>query len=455
MRSRTLWQDWRAIAALAWPVLVGQLAIIAFGVIDTMMVGRYAALDLAALGLGTSIYVTVYVGLTGILGALSPIAAQLYGGRRFGEIGEQVRQSFWLALGLAILGMLILAFPQPLLRIADAPPELAERSLAYLRLLSFGLPAAMLFRLYNSLSTALGKPRLVMALQLIGLALKVPANLWLVFGGHGMPALGGPGAALATVAINWTMTLISVAVVMRSAFYRPLGIFLHLSAPHPARIWALLRLGVPMGLSYLIEVSSYTFMALFIAHFGTTQLAGHQIAGNLGAVLYMTPMSIGIACATLVAQALGAGDARGAQRLSRHGVLGAGLLALLYAALVLALRTPVVSLYTDDPRVIAAAASLLGIVALYHVCDAFQITAAFVLRAYKVAVIPTLIYAFALWGVGLGGGYWLGFDVPGWVPAAWQGARGFWIANTASLGIAALALLTYRRRVARRALAHR
>jgi MATE family multidrug resistance protein len=125
--------DLRRIAALAWPVLIGQLAIIAFGVIDTAMVGRYSALDLAALGLGSSIYISVYIGLTGILTALQPIAAQLYGARREAEIGEEVRQALWLGIALVVIGFVILYFPGPLLDLAHAPDALRERTSSYLR----------------------------------------------------------------------------------------------------------------------------------------------------------------------------------------------------------------------------------------------------------------------------------------------------------------------------------
>lgn len=117
-----MWPDVRKIVALAWPVLIGQLAIIAFAVIDTAMVGRYSATDLAALGLGSSIYISVYIGLTGILTALQPIAGQLFGARHEAEIGEEVRQALWLAAVLSVIGFVCLYFPQPLLRIADTPP---------------------------------------------------------------------------------------------------------------------------------------------------------------------------------------------------------------------------------------------------------------------------------------------------------------------------------------------
>ncbi|WP_321815835.1 MULTISPECIES: MATE family efflux transporter [unclassified Paraburkholderia] len=442
--------DVRRIAGLAWPVLVGQLAIIAFGVIDTAMVGRYSALDLAALGLGSSIYVSVYIGLTGILSALQPVAAQLYGARKDTEIGEEVRQAFWLALVLMVIGFTILYFPGPLLDLARAPDALRDRTIGYLRLLSFGLPASLAFRIYSSLTNAVGRPRLVMFLQVGALALKIPLNTWLIFGGLGVPALGGPGCALASTSINWALALCAAVAFTRIDVFAPFEIFKHFCWPVWKRQAELLKLGIPMGLSYLIEVTSYTFMAIFIARLGTTTLAGHQIAGNMGAVLYMTPLSIGVATSTLVAQALGGGRHAEARTLARHGVMTAVAIACCYGAIVYVLRPLIIGGYTPDPAVAVAAMPLVAIVTVYHVFDALQITTAFALRAYKVAVVPTVIYAIALWGVGLGGGYALGFDVFGTLPAWATGARGFWIANAASLVIAGAGLVVYLSRVSTR-----
>lgn len=445
-----MFNDLRRIAGLAWPVLIGQLAIIAFGVIDTAMVGRYSALDLAALGLGSSIYISVYIGLTGILTALQPVAAQLYGARRDLEIGEEVRQALWLGLALVVIGFAILYFPGPLLDLAHPSAALHERTASYLRLLSFGLPASLAFRVYSSLANAVGQPRLVMILQVGALALKVPLNQWLIFGGLGVPALGGPGCALASTALNWALAAFAVLALTRVDVFAPFEIFKRFCWPQWKRQAELLKLGIPMGLSYLIEVTSYTFMALFIARFGTTTLAGHQIAGNLGAVLYMTPLSIGIATSTLVAQALGAQRAAQARRLARHGIATAVVIACGYSAIVFALRPLIIGGYTPDPAVSLAAMPLVAIVALYHVFDALQVTTAFALRAYKVVVVPTVIYAVALWGVGLGGGYLLGFDVIGATPSWMTGARGFWIANTASLVIAGAGLAVYLARISAR-----
>ncbi len=447
--SGTILGDVRRIAGLAWPVLVGQLAIIAFGVIDTAMVGRYSALDLAALGLGSSIYISVYISLTGILSALQPLSAQLYGARRDAEIGEAVRQALWLSLVLMVIGCAILYFPGPLLDLARAPETLRERTVDYLRLLSFGLPAGLAFRIYSSLANAVGRPRLVMFLQVSALVLKVLLNRWLIFGGLGVPELGGPGCALASTAINWALAVFAVLALTRIDVFTPFGIFRHFCWPHWKRQAELLKLGIPMGLSYLIEVTSYTFMAIFIARLGTTTLAGHQIAGNIGAVLYMTPLSIGVATSTLVAQALGGKRPAEARLLARHGVVTAVSLACCFALAVFALRPFIIGGYTPDPAVLTTAMPLVAIVALYHVFDALQVTTAFALRAYKVVVVPTVIYAIALWGVGLGGGYALGFDVTGTLPLWATGARGFWLANMASLAIAGAGLTLYLSRVSR------
>ncbi len=442
--------DIRNIVGLAWPVLVGQLAIIAFGVIDTAMVGRFSAVDLAALGLGSSIYVSVYVGLTGVVLALQPIAGQLFGARRHAEIGEEVRQALWLAAGLAVLGFAVMYFPAPLLAIARVPPALYERTELYLRIAAFGLPASLAFRVYSALANAVGKPRLVMMLQVAALFAKVALNFWFIFGGLEVPPLGGPGCALASTLINFALAGIALTLLARLELFAPFGIFARFCWPSASRLAALLKLGLPMGLSYLIEVTSYTFMALFIARFGTTTLAGHQIIGNFGAVLYMTPMSIGIATSTLVAHALGGGRHDAARTLARHGIALACAIGCSYAAISWVLRPLILAGYTPDAAVIAAATPLLPIMLVYHIFDTFQTATAFVLRAYKVAVVPTVIYAVALWGVGLGGGYLLGFDIGGGVPEWLTGARGFWAANAASLAAAGAGLFVHWRSVSTR-----
>lgn len=445
----TLFQDLRRIVSLAAPVLAGQLAVIAFGVIDTVMAGRASATDLAAVGLGGSIYITIYISLMGVLQALAPIAGQLYGAGRVEAIGAEVRQAAWLGAALAIPGVLLLAFPGPLLAFAKAPPELVDKASAYLHFGAFGLPAALGFRIYSALNNALSRPIMVTVLHVGGLALKVPLNAWFIHGGLGVPAMGGPGCGLASTLISWVWCIAGLLILRYGGAYRALRIFDTWSWPSAAPLRALLRLGVPMGLTYLIEITSFTLMSIFITRLGTVTLAGHQIIANLGAVAYMLPLSLGIATSTLVAQHIGARDLAGATRLAWRGIRLAVGLAMLTGALLWLLRKPVLHAYASDPAVVAAALPLVLFVAFYQAFDAVQVMTAFILRAYKVALIPTLIYAGSLWGIGLGGGYVLGFGLIGGLPAFTRGAGGFWLANSVSLAIAGALLVRYFNRVSK------
>ena len=186
----------------------------------------------------------------------------------------------------------------------------------------------------------------------------------------------------------------------------------------------------------MIEVTGFTFLALFISRLGAAPVAGHQIAANLVALMFMMPLAIANASGTLVAQRIGAGDAADARHLSWHGLLiGVGCASLLGAAVYLS-RAVIVGLYTHDAVIAAAAFPLLAWVVLFHVADAAQTVAAFVLRAYRIATVPLVIYAVAIWGVGLGGGYALAFDASGAVPPALRGAPGFWAAATVGLMLA-------------------
>lgn len=440
----------RHIASLAWPILVGQLAVIANGVIDTALTSRYSATDLAALALGASIYVSIFVGLSGVLASLSPVIGQLFGAQRFSDIGTEVKQGWWLAAFLTLIGTVLLLFPQPLLTLAHASPALQAKATLYLRILILALPATMGFRIYTGLNTALGRPKMVMVLQIGGLALKFPLSALFVFGGFGVPSMGGPGCAIATAIIAWTTFLIGLLILRTSPSYQAYGIF-HTGfiKPRWIALKELLRLGVPMGLSYLIEVTAFTFMALFIARFGDIAIAGHQIVANFATVLYMLPLAIASATGTLVAQAIGAHDIGRAKRVGYAGIRLAAILSVSTGCLVWLLREVIVRAYTPDPSIAGAALPLFVFIAFYQLFDSVQVTTAFVLRAYKVAVVPTVMYAVALWGVGLGGGYLLGLDPLGTSPAIFHGAAGFWMGNSSSLAVVAAGLLWYLRIVQR------
>lgn len=443
-------EDIPSLLKLAGPLLIGQLAVIAFGVLDTAMTARYSADDLAALAMASAIFISIYVGLTGVISALAPIAGQLFGAKRFSEIGEEVRQATWLALGLSVLGCFILLNADHLLAISQMNAAIEGKAKLYLNILAIGLPASMGMRVLMALHNAVSRPTVITVVQIIGLALKLPLNLLFIYGGFGIEGMGGPGCAVATVIINWSWLIMTLGFVLFDRFYRPFKIFVRFSMPNWHRIWTLLKLGAPIGFSYLIEVTSFTFMSLFIARLGTTALAGHQIVANMGTVIYMVPLSLSIATMTLVSQSIGANKPERAEEIGWSSVFFTTSLCITIGIAVWILRVQLLDLYDPPAEVKAFSIPLFLFIAFYQVFDALQITAAFILRAYRIAFWPMVIYAGSLWGVGLGGGYLMGFNVLGNTPAFLQGANGFWAGNSLSLALAACFLLYLFRRTAER-----
>ena len=440
----------RRIAALAWPMFVGQVAVLGFSTVDTVLIARHSALDLAALAIGAAAYISVFIGFMGVVMALGPIAGQLYGARRLLDAGHAFQQTVWLALVLSVAGGGLLLFPEPFLELSHATPEVASRARGYLAGVAFALPPALLFTAYRAFNVAVSRPKAVMALQVGALVVKVPLTALFVFGldvatplGHlHVPDWGAPGCGAAT-AIVMTAQALAAAVVLRTdRFYAPFGLQGRFARPDRAGFAALLRLGVPMGLSMLVEVTGFTFMAFFVARLGATPVAGHQIAVNMVSLMYMLPLALANAAGTLVAQRIGAAEPGAARRVGWHGVLiGAGAGAAV-GAVVFGLRHALVRAYTGDAAIVAAALPLLAWVALFHFADAIGAVTSFVLRAYRIVNAPLVISAIAIWGVGLAGGYVLAFDVTGAGPQGLRGAQGFWSAATLGLVVAAVLLLS-------------
>jgi MATE family multidrug resistance protein len=450
---RSAWQAWRIsvrrILPLAWPVMVGQIAVLAFSTLDTVLVARHSAADLAALAIGSAAYITVFVGLMGVIMAIAPIAGRHYGAGQLDLAGDQLHQAVWLALALALPGCALLSWPEPFLRLAQAPPEVAAKVSAYLLGLAVALPGSLLFTAFRGFNTAISQPRRAMSLQLLGLGLKLPLSTALVIGvtlpglpaALNIPSLGVVGCGIATAAAMWLQAGLAWRALRHDPLYARFGLQQGgLHAPRRAALLAQLRLGAPMGLAILVEVTGFTFMAIFIARLGNTAVAGHQISANLVALLFMASLGIANATGALVAQDIGAGQPARARALGWHGVALACVVAVLLGGAVTLARVQVVSLYTADAKIAAAALPLLVWALLFHTADAAQTVAAFVLRAWHLATWPLIVYALAVWGLGLGGGYALAFDVGGHIPPALHGARGFWIATTAGLIAAALAM---------------
>ena len=427
--------EFKTIARHAGTVLVGQLAVMSFGVADTVIAGRYSPQALAVLSLASSIYISIYVALNGLLQALLPVWSELHGAGKTRELGRSFRQTLYITALATLTGMAGLWFPDPWLSWTQVPLELWPDVRSYLRILAIALVPSLLFRMYSTLNQSLGLPRLVTWLQAGALLVKIPLSLVFTFGLGPWPGLGVVGCAWATLVVNSLMMLTGLWLLRTQDIYQPYGLWQRIEVPQWPLLKRYLQLGIPAGLTVMVEVTSFTMMALFVARLGAVASAGHQIAASLASVLYMVPLALGIASSARTGYWLGAQQAGKARRAT---YLGLGLTvgaALVCVGALLAGREAIAHAFTTDPVVAQTATVWLGWVALYHLADAVQATSVFLLRCYRITVAPLVIYTALLWGAGLMGGYlWAYQDSAlglSWTPR--PSVDTFWITSTMAL----------------------
>ena len=420
----------------AWPVLVAQLLSMSMMIADTVIAGRYGTLDLAAVAVGSGVYISVVMLLVGVLQAVAPTVAHHFGAGRNDEIGPALQQGFWLALMLALPGIALLASPDFLLALSRVPGDVTEKTRGYLLATAVGLPAVLLYRTFYAFNNALGRTRALMAISFVATTTHVPLSWALVNGHLGLAPLGVVGCGVSTAAVSWLALGCGAIYLARNPAYRRYHLFSQWRGPRRADLASLLKLGVPMGLSTFIEVSSFTLIALFAARLGAEAVAGHRVVANLAALVYMLPLAMSIAILVLVGQAAGAHDWHRARATIRVGMILTSGIASLVGALLWLAREPIVGLFSDDVAVRAVALALILFVCVYQLFDAVQTVAAHALRGNKVTFLPMLLHALCFWGIGLAGGYWMTFHAG--TRATAPNVAGFWEAGVVSTIAASL-----------------
>lgn len=431
-----------ALLALAAPMGIAQMAQVATGFVNTVMAGRVSPSDLAAVSIGASVWMTVFLTLSGVVGALNPIIAHHLGGKAVERIGPEVRQGVWMGAALGLAGMALLLWLRPWLAVwLSLDPAVALKVDGYLTGAALGMPAMLLYRVLHAYTSSVSQTRPIMLVSLGALGLNIPLNYILIHGLFGLPAMGGAGCGWASGLVFWISLLVLALHTRRAGVYRDYSVWQRLERPDWAAQRQLLRLGVPIALSIFMEVSSFTFIALLLAPLGTTMVAGHQVVLNFSGLLYMIPQCLATALTVRVGQALGAGAPDEAHLRSRVGMmLGLGFAVVCAAGMLLG-RDLIPRFYSADAQVVALAASLLTLAAAFQLSDAVQLIATGALRGYRVTTRPMLVHVVTFWGIGLAGGAWLGLghgEVWGYTRPL--GAHGFWLALTASLTLAALLL---------------
>lgn len=433
----------RALWHLAWPILIGQLANVGMAVVDVAMAGHASADDLAGVSLGVSIWNMVIITLMGIMMSVTPLVSHHVGAKEFHLVPHVVRQGMWKALGVGCIAWVLANLAAEIFNHMALEPQVRELARSFVHITSFALPAFACYRVLYGYSASLNQTKPLMGIAIGALLLNVLINWLLVFGNWGFPRLGGLGCAWATLLCVWFNLLGLLWWMRRSAVYRetwPFGVF---EAPHWAKLGSLMRLGLPIGVTYFAETSAFGLIALLVARFGSNQVAAHQIALNFASLVFMVPLSLGVALLTRVGQSLGAGDPQAARFRSWVGVGSALGFAVLSATGMALFNTQIAAAYTNDLVVAAMASHLLFLAAVFQLSDATQVVTSCAIRGYKVTRTPMLIHLTAFWVFSLPLGYALGL-APVWLPwhpAQPMAAQGFWIALVVGLTIAAVGLV--------------
>lgn len=430
----TLQEKTKQIFILLIPILITQLGMFSMVFFNTIMSGKYHSTALAGVAIGSSIWSPIFMGISGILLAVSPIAAQRFGEKKSNEVASVVKQGIYLSIMIAAvvitLGFFLLV---PILDIMNLESEVRETAFHYLVGLSYGILPLFIFNVLRSFIYALGKTRVIMVIMLLSLPANFFLNYVLIFGNWGFPELGGAGAGYATSITYWAIMGMTVFIVRTQEPFSSYHVFADLKEFSWDKCKEILKIGVPMGLSTFFETSMFALVTILLSKFNVTTIAAYQSALNIVSFLYMIPISISTALTVLVGYEVGARRYKDAKQYSWLGVYLAIFIALVTGLLVVVFRYHVAGFYSNETAVINLTANFLIFALFFQICDAIQVTAQAALRGYKDVNLAFIMTLIAYWLICLPVGYLLAHYTS-------LEARGYWIGLTVGLLAAGIAL---------------
>lgn len=424
---------------IAWPLFIAQVAQMGTGVVDTVMAGRYSEQDLAAIAIGYNIWLPVYLLILGILFANATIVAQDFGAERFEKIRKQLPQSLWVAVAAGFLLGPLVWFCDPLLSLLQLNPTTQSKALAYTQMVALGLPAVGVFHALRFHTQGLGITTPFAVASVIGFIANIPLNYAFIYGVGGAPELGAEGCGIATAISMWLSLLLIGAYVLWDKTLRPYLPRWEPVAPDGAIIGEILSLGIPIGLTFFLEVGVFSLIALLVSTLGDTAMASHQIAFNIWDMFYVPMLALGTAMSTRMGHAIGAGEHEGVYRALWVGSLLASTIALCTTLLLLAVPGAIIALYTTSADIQSLATLLIRLAAFFILLDAVQIIGSFTLRAFKETRFPFIAMVVSYWLIALPLGWWLGIER---ATSVADGAASFWYATILGIGVCAALICT-------------
>ncbi|MGV3464413.1 MAG: MATE family efflux transporter [Heyndrickxia sp.] len=416
------------------PILFTQIAMYAMNFFDTMMSGKYAKADLAGVAIGSSLWVPVFTGLSGILLSVTPIIAHLVGAKKKKDVAFSVIQGIYAAIFLAIIILILGSIAlDPILQHMNLEAHVRNVAKYYLVALSFGIIPLFIYNVLRSFMDALGMTRVTMIITLLSLPINVALNFLFIFGNGGMPELGGIGSGVASAITYWLIMFIALGVIHLQKPFSNFMIFKKLYAVSLTKWKEIFVLGIPIGLSTFFETSIFAAVTLVMSKYGTNIIAAHQIAINFSSLLYMIPLSISMAMTIVIGFEVGANRFQDARKYSKLGISIAITMAFVLGILLFTNKELVAKVYSNDSKVVALTAHFLLYAVFFQLSDAIQAPVQGALRGYKDVNVTFIMAFISYWIIGLPFGY---------VIANYTdfGPYGFWLGLIAGLAVGAVTL---------------
>ncbi|MFD2646646.1 MATE family efflux transporter [Devosia albogilva] len=430
----------RATFALAWPLVVAQVAQNALQATDVIMMGWLGPEALASGTLASTFLMPFFLLAVGIVGAVAPLTAQARGARNVRAVRRIVRQGFWAAIVLTLVLTPVILQIRTVFAILGQDPTLTARAEEYIQIAVLMLLPALGVIALRSLLSSFDATRVILVITVGGVIANAIGNYLLMFGPFGLPRLELRGAAIATVCTNIIMFGLFLTFVLRHRRFRRFHILLRFWKPDWPRFREIFRIGTPIGLTVLAEVGLFTAAALLMGRLGTDEVAAHAVALQCASLAFMVPLGLGIAATVRVGVAYGRQDAEGI-RLAGWTAFALGTAFMVVSALTFLLFGPAIVTLFLDPNVpenqgaLVLAASFLAIAGIFQLVDGAQVVAAHALRGLSDTTVPMMMAIFGYWLVGLPIAYVLGLVV------GWRGI-GIWIGLACGLAFVAVLLVS-------------
>jgi len=438
----SIYLELKSLIKLATPVSLAQLSLVGMSATDVLIAGRASTLDLAGMNLGVNTWNMIILFFMGIGFSTQPLVAKRFGANDDVGVKHQLHQSIWMCFALGVIAMLVVWAAAWAIKFIDFDVDMLEIARDFLFAISLcAIPMTLMPAMRGTLE-GMSLTRVVFLVNFAAFLVNIPLDYVLVNGLYGLPKLGGVGCAWATVILMWCAFLINVWVLNSHTKLKQKSLFSDFEKPNSQSIKATFKLGLPIGMSIVIELAMFAGAGIMIAKFGVIEAGAHAVAIIVASLSFMLYTGLGQGVTIRASQLLGAELPEQAWNTIKIGTLFNLAISVVFCVAYIVFTEPLIRLFTSDPEVIELAVVLLYFGAAFQIADCLQVAMVCALRAYHDTSSPPKYQFLAFWVFGLPIG--IGLSFYGWWPGL-EGAKGMWFAMVVSLSL--VGLLLFRRLV--------